>query len=281
MNKILLLLFNITLGLGLIVYTIYRRILVIRLPKDLYVVDFNSIKFGLISLILISIICCSIIIIRNSLQLLGQQENTKSSFNRLSISLNMIIDNALFQIYNCTELFISDSYNKASCLLQKFYEIFSAHSETLFLFILYSIRLIIVVMFLLDVFVFFRLYYFYKSLYLLSISLVIRLVFFLIKDFITNLEEIHKRLKIEVIGNDEITQEPITTYSLQQEYANEDLEYYISQYILCSKLKGYLYIYEKYSDYFGPRINILIYSLYTIGWSYIIFINYQYICTFF
>ena len=49
--------------------------------------------------------------------------------------------------------------------------------------------------------------------------------------------------------------------------------YAVQQFIICSKLKGYIEIYEFYQNYYSCRINIIIYCLYLIGWLYVIYHN--------
>ena len=75
------------------------------------------------------------------------------------------------------------------------------------------------------------------------------------------------------MGFDNETQLPLTYYELKDAYKEYDLSYYIQQYILCSKITGYLDMYDKYSSYFTPYFNKIIYGLYVVAWSYVLLVN--------
>lgn len=109
--------------------------------------------------------------------------------------------------------------------------------------------------------------------YLLCISLFIKVIFYALRDFANNLEDAKSFLIIENIGEDLKTQQPITEFNLKPEYKKLNLDYYVKQYILCSKLTGYFQIYDQYLKLLTPYFNIIIYTLYLIGWSFIIYSN--------
>ena len=96
----------------------------------------------------------------------------------------------------------------------------------------------------------------------------------MIKDFSENLEQAKSILIIEPQGLDIKTGLPLTVYRLKQEYHDLDLIYHVEQYILCSKVSGYLEYYEQYKAYFTPYFNSIIYLLYMIGWSYVLYKNF-------
>lgn len=62
---------------------------------------------------------------------------------------------------------------------------------------------------------------------------------------------------------------PITSYQFSDKYNKigdaDDLKYHIQHFILCNKLSGYLGMYDRYTTFFTPYINIFVYSLYLIG----------------
>ena len=102
-------------------------------------------------------------------------------FSKLFQKINDIINNALTEVYGfiINSLF-SNAYDFLSLIAQNFYKNFKDISETFFLFILFIIRFIVLTCFLIDVFVFFRLEYMYKALYLFCISLLIKVLFLII-----------------------------------------------------------------------------------------------------
>jgi hypothetical protein len=200
-----------------------------------------------------------------------------SEINKITIILSKISAYLITAFQDLHYLIINkipDNYDKMSYLVNKFYIAFGDKSETLFLFIIFMIRGIILFMFVIDVFIYFELKYMYLVLYLLCFSLLIRLWFYLLKDFAGNLETIKENLIIIDLGIDASTQLPITHYNLKEESKHLDLEYHVEQFILCNKISGYLEMYEKYSIFFTPYVNIFIYSTYLIGWLYVIFCNY-------
>jgi hypothetical protein len=189
-----------------------------------------------------------------------------------------IIDDSIFEIYNLIINAIPDAYGKISLLCQKFYAIFKNTSETLFLFTLFFIRFLILISFLYDVFIFFRLEIMYKVISLLCISLIIRILFFLLRDFASNLENIQNDLDIVDKGIDAITGLPKIGYKFKSHVEKGlDLSYHVGQYILCSKLTGYLETYDRYSTFFTPYFSLLLYSLYLLGWLYVLYMNYIFI----
>ena len=95
----------------------------------------------------------------------------------------------------------------------------------------------------------------------------------MLKDFAGNLEEAKSLLIIEEKGINDENNLPRTSFSLKEEFKDLDLEYHVGQYILCSKISGYLEMYDRYSAFFTPYFNIVIYLSYLTGWCYVLFIN--------
>lgn len=271
-KTLIIILFNLTFASLVIGYIIYQRLFVIRLPKELYFFDNGHLKLNLVLFTTLSIIFCLANLIAIILFLRNKQ--TTNIFTQLSLKANTIVEQAFSDLYNFICNFIPNIYDKVSYLSQKFYVNFHEISETLFLFIQYGIRLIILFFFILDVFIFFKLNYMYKVLYLLCISMLIKLLFYILKDFSANLEEARSYLIITDLGIDRRTHLPRTNYKLKEEYNHLDLEYHIGQYILCLKVSGYLDMYQRYSNFFYPYVNSIIYSFYLIGWIYVILYNF-------
>jgi hypothetical protein len=267
-KKQILFLLNILLALLIMGFTIYRRLIVIRLPKSLFIfndtVDYLSLNTVIIGFS-ISLFC-----LYQSLHYFFTKNNREY---KLFTKLGEIIENAILELYKwfCNQ--IPNIYRKVSLIAEIFYVLFHKHVECFLLLIMYFIRLIIVISFLIDIFIFFKFDYFYKSLYLLCISLFIKILIYLLRDFSLNLEEVKLYLNIEDGGIDPETQLPITFYSLKDDCKDLNLDFCIKQYILCSKLTGYLRRYDLYANVFAPYFNLILYSLYFIGWSYIILFN--------
>ena len=270
----LFLMFYITLGSFIIFYTIYRRVILIRIPRNLFFINNHIIDYGKFIFISLSFLICLYIVYVN-LSILKKKEFKEKYFSKIFSKLNNIIETALNETYGFIMNFLfSNPYDVLSFMAHHFYYYFKNISETLFLFILYFIKIIILIAFLIDVFVLFRLEYTYKALYLLCISLIIQLLFYMIKDFSGNLENLKAIFIIRSHGLNIETGLPKTSFMLKEEYSDLDLQYYVEQYILCSKVSGYLEYYEEYKAYFTPYFNTIIYLLYMIGWSYVLYKNF-------
>ena len=273
MNKNIMYLFNIILGLLLVFDTIYKRLIITRLPKDLWLIQDGIFLKGLSIFVFLSIFISAYLCVNNLLFLCGK-EHGEGFISRLSGKLNDVIDNALQEIYILVGNFLTkEPYDKVSFFSEMFYKYFHKTTEAFFLFILYFIRIIILLCFLIDVFIFFRLNYMYKSLYLLCFSMIIKIIFYMLKDFSGNLEETKSVLNINDKGMAPHTELPRTTFSLKEEYKDLDLVYHVGQFILCSKIKGYLEIYDRFTKLFNPYFNTFVYFLYFGGWFFVLFKN--------
>lgn len=264
--------FKILIGLLIIFYTFYNRLIVIRLPKSLIIFNENVLNYILLVFILFNFFISCFLLIINIRQILDYK-NSNGFFKSLVEKITYYLDNVLFEVYNYFLNLLPNSYEKMSKIASYFYSIFHKYTEELFVLILFTIRLSIVIAFLIDVFVFFKLHYMYKMLYLLCFSLTIRCVFYILRDFSKNLQEIESYLDMKLVGYDYKDDLPIHEYSLKEEFQHLDLPYYASHYILTSKLTGYLERYDYYSRVYTPYFNIMLYTLYLIGWSYVIIVN--------
>lgn len=266
--KKIILIINLLIGLLIVGFTLYRRFLMAHLPKSLFIFG-TVINYSLLITIIIGFLFSLYQIYINIYSLIKKKNIKPNMFTKLQ----KIIENALFDLYNIICNNIPDIYSKISLLAENFYAFFHKYVEYFLLFIQYLIRLLIVIAFLIDTFIFFKFDYFYKMLYLLCISLLIKLLLYILRDFANNLDFAESILIIEHKGLDVETQLPITEYCLKEEFNGLNLDYYIKQYILCSKLTGYFKMYDNYSNLFTAYFNIGIYSLYLVGWFYILFQN--------
>lgn len=266
----------ILIGLFIVFYTFYMRVIHVRLPKNLFFVENCYINYGLILIVILWIITSIVIIYQSAKILLKKKKNYKFEFLiNIIIKIAEFIEKALLEFYSYLFNLVPDAYYKLAKLVAKFYNRF-AHLEFLFILISYFCRLIIVIIFLIDVFYFFKLHYFYKSLILLCVPICINIWYYILEDFSKNLEDTESYLIIKHKGIDVETNLPITEYSPSAEYDFMDrqtLNYYVKQYILLSKITGYLEVYNKILKYYGTLSKIIIYTMYLIGWLYVIYIN--------
>ena len=198
------------------------------------------------------------------------KKERKGLFTQIGHKFTETLDNALGSFYSFVSNRISEPYDIIMNLNKRFYYSFKDKSELLFLTIHVGIRTLILFSFLIDVFCFFRLNHMYKTLYLLVVSLLIKIIFYILRDFASNLELAESVLIIEDCGIDIETGLPLTNYKLKPQYSTLDLEYHVQQFILCSKVSGSLEIYDDYATRLNPIINIFISLLYLIRWSYIL-----------
>lgn len=260
------------IGFIFVLYIIYIRFFLVRIPKNL---QFNLLDYNYklkMSFVLFSIVVCIVILITNLKIILKISDNA----NKLTFIfefLSKFIDNSLQSFFGFIVSLYKDIYDLISNFSKTFYDFWHIYPEYHLLFIIYFVRLIILLIFLMEVFISFKLDYFYKSLILLCIVLIIKVIIFVLRDFASNVEFLQEVLIIEDLGINEETQEPVTNYKLKSGYEDNDLRYLAEQFILCNKLSGYLEMYDKYNKFFTPKFNIIIYSLYLIGWLYIFYWN--------
>lgn len=192
------------LGIIIINYIIYVRLILTRIPRTLYIFDNEGhLNIKLFLVIMTGLLLSSFIIIKNMIILCSHNKNdSKSKIQKMMITFQNIIDNSLQEVY---QLIIN---NVILSLSNSFYILFGKMHEGTLLFISYSIRIFILIMFLLDIFYFYELKYFYKALFLLCISLFITILLFILRDFSTNLDSAESFIELESYVIDPKTQEP-------------------------------------------------------------------------
>lgn len=263
-------------GFIIISYIFYIRLILVRLPKELFLKLNGNINLNLLFIIFIGIAISISIIVINLYLLLNKQVNQSFISNILS-KIQEYFHRALFEVYNLIINLIPHSLDKIPLIVKNFYNIFGNRAEEIFVFVVYSIRFIIVISFLVDILVFFRFNYFYKALMLLLIPICVNILFFMLTDYSKNLEELQSCLIIKDGGMDKDTKMLITEYSLTDENKGLNLKYLVEQYKLCLALSQYLIYYNMVLRYVSIRCNLLIYCLYLFGWLFIIYKN---ICMF-
>lgn len=261
--------FYLLLGLLIVIYIFYVRMILVRLPKELYLWDEDCFHINMCLMAFIWI-TLSIYFIVISISKLFLFEIKFNKMKDILIKIQDIIEKSLYEVYRWPERFMDNGYDAISKITSKFYSFWGKRDERIFVFIPYVIRIIILFAFLFDVLITFKLDYFYKCLILLCISIGINILFFVLKDFSGNLDDVENTLIIKYLGVDDETKLPIHNYSPAPGYEDINLNYHTMQYILLSKLKGYLELYLALQNYYSPRVNLFIYSLYLIGWLFII-----------
>lgn len=264
-------LIKIVLGISIIIYLVYIRLLLVRAPRDLTLYN-PSLNYKLFFLVLIGIFV-SLFICYKTIRIIRNLEEKETKIQSYLKKINEIIDSSLKTVLEFLLNYIPNNYEMIFNLAKNFYFLFGKRNEGFFVLISLVIRIIIVFLFLIDIFFFFEFNYFYKSLILLCLPLMINLFFYNLREFADNLEEIKSYLIIIDEGKNS-EGKPITTFQLSPGNENLDLTYLISQFIICNKIKGYLDGYYFYYYYYGSRFNLVIYFLYLAGWMTIIVKNF-------
>lgn len=267
-------LFYILLGVVLTLYIIYIRLIVIRAPRDLIL--FNSTyNYKLIFIMSMGIII-SLFLVYKNMRIILEKKESNNIINQLITTLNKTITNSFNELFNFILFtFVKEPYEVCSLFAKKFYALFSKITEGIFIYINILLKFIILIVFLIDVFYFFRLNYFYKALILLCISICISIVMFILDKVANNLPLIESYLiKGETV--DSVTKKVNLTFSASPGNENIDLDYTVEEYAICSKIRQYLDIYFSLNHYYLPRFNIIMHLLYLFGWLYILYHNFTF-----
>ena len=256
-------------GFSFILYIIYIRIIVVRLPRELFFFVNGTINVKVIILVSMGVFV-SLSILWINIKLFFNNQNNSNIFNKYFSRINGYINRSLFEVYKLGVTSIPNSLDKIPLIVSKFYTVFGNKAEEFFVFFVYFFRVIIVISFLIDVFYFFKFDYFYKFLTLLCIPIFVNILFFIITDYANNLEELNSLL---IITNSVEDEKSITEYRLRPGNENLDLKYLVDQYKLCFALNQYLKYYNMVLYFVSIRCNIVIYSLYLLGWLFILYKN--------
>ena len=124
-------------------------------------------------------------------------------------------------------------------------------------------------------FFFFEFKYFYKSLFLLIIPLIIKVVHFIFKD----IAEENSNFFIDVLGIEDKgidnQGKQIYSYNIKEEYSDSasEIGYYMNRFCICKDILFVIECYESYANHFNAKINLIVYSLFFIGWLSILLKN--------
>lgn len=141
---------NLIIGLIIISYIIYTRLILVRAPKSLSFFDPLNYSLILIAIMWISI---SIFIIFKSMLLIFHIKQKYSLIERIAIPLYSIIINALCSVFQFIANQKENSDEIILSLAKQFYAYFGEIKELLFFAIISACKLIILSAFLVDVFI--------------------------------------------------------------------------------------------------------------------------------
>jgi len=260
--------FYIVFGFILIGLLFYNRIIRERLPKVLYLFspEFNYALF----FIMITWIIISLNVIYFSIKVIYNIPITQNFMTKYFIKISEFVSTSLYKVHELLGLLTPNLYDYISSFCWNFYLLFHNTREDFFSIISYFIRIIIVFIFIYDVFWNFKLDYFYNSLILLVIPIIKKVIFFVLRDFITNIDLTLKPLVITHVADDNYV---ISRAKGYEHLTNNELNYYIQEYTRCAKIQGYLDEHRAYADYYLFRVNLVIYPLYLFGWFFVIVKN--------
>jgi hypothetical protein len=302
-------------GLIIITFLIYNRVLLKRLPRDIFPeITFNItifyVLFFIISftfLILNSYYLLHKLIFKRELRpnkylikFIAYKWNPLNLISRSLVSLDTFIKN---QTPRYNELFsYADYYTlKLGQLLCKYkkYTVLSFVSIKVFS------EIILCILFLTDIIIFKQFKYFYNNLWLLLIPMLIAYIIYTINKFLkVNLDSIETVLEIRVVPSEEIPEviipddyksisidqwrilsksefkDKLIYYNtLKKDFAKElsDDQYsailknVVTFVAISAEIFKFLDEYKDLCGKYEDNINIVKYSIYTLGWGYILF----------
>src|SRR3984957_4206481 len=158
--------FYVIIGLSIFLFIFYVRIIRMRLPKDLDLF-YPDIKWIFLFVTINSIIM-SLFIIYKNLCLYFHQEERETIFTIYGNKISAFIDKGILEGYD----FICGFHPHPYDIVSKIADIF------------------------------FKFNYFYKSLFLLVIPLIFKIIFYILRDFSTNITEIEEFINVAHVEGD-------------------------------------------------------------------------------
>lgn len=271
------------LGTFVLIGFIYYRFIYERLPRSLiFIYKENStvkLNYLLLFIVIISLTLSIFICIVNYKTILKKPLKIKNYFFvKYLLNFSLIIKDALFSVYKHIADNLENGYDKLRKICIYSYKVF-AYKEKYIVITDCIFLCIICISFMYDVLSKFTLYYFYKSIMLLGISLLIKLWIHLIEDWISNMAIVTENLNVThkflPDGRDHFHFEVKPGFTVEE--AELILKYDKEEFLRMVPLKGFLESYYNYEAYYKPRTLLIIYSIYIIGWLFIVYKN---ICMF-
>lgn len=267
------------LGVFVLIGFIYYRFIYERLPRSLiFLYKENStvkLNYLLLFIVIISLTLSIFICIVNYRIILKKPVKIKNYFFvKYLLNFSLIVKDALFSIYKHIADNLENGYDKLRKICMYSYKVF-AYKEKYIVITDCIFLHIICVSFIYDVLSKFTLYYFYKSIMLLGISLLIKLWIHLLEDWISNMSTVTENLNVThkflPDGRDHFHFEVKPGFTPEE--AELILKYDKEEFLRMVPLKGFLESYYSYEAYYKPRTLFIIYGIYFIGWLFIVYKN--------
>ena len=263
------------LGITLILTYCYFRFIVVRLPRDLSNINENNFRV----LLYLYLMCVSLLILLLCIITIFNIEIKQNNniFTKGITKISDIINDSLDRIYNdfaeYANEYIDYTYEYLKRLTIAFQKRFR-YKETLLIFIRFSPNIIVSLCFIIDIIIFCKFNYFYKSLVLLFLPRVFDFWINTVKGFSYNLtiwENQFFDVKITQLPNKNWGFEFEIKYECSPELEKLILEFYADEYTYIARLKPFMEEYDEILDYYKPRILGIIHSIYIIGYIYILY----------
>lgn len=270
--------FSILLGLFIVIFLIWNRLRV-RLPKVLDGV--YSLQQYVVFCFLFFIMC--VLLFVSVKKILNYKLQPNGLINKLFEipGVTFIVGNIIIYIFNAPKNLYNWLYDYI--IIRPFIETLGVKiwnydpyniNFKYMLFFTYSIRIFICVIFIIDIFYFHCLKYFYKSLILVLGLMIFRVCLYIIKD-LSQKNKIYIETEYLIIEANETgdgfyvdpnkNYEEILTQK-QIDVLSVNWVAYLANCMFVDKIYDYDSIYKKYIDFFC-------YSMYVVGWGYIIFLT--------
>lgn len=266
---------SINLGLTYILFILWLRVIHKRLPVELDG-NFDSITYGIYLMLFILSLIMFVYYLRKILGIKSKYKLLRifleyQSILKLVTFIKDYILNAPYNLY----IYIYNKYDILNIIEQigRFIWNYNLFKYTKIIYIVICfLRFIIVFCFFFDVIIFNKFNFFYKSLILLFVILIIKAIIFVLKDISKDNRTYISENYISV----ETTETKDSFYlEFQPHFVGEKTENVLQgHYIIwvcytanCMFADNFYEYTEKYDKY----INIIYYGIFTLGWGYIIY----------
>jgi hypothetical protein len=266
------------IGFLLISFVVYFRILYKRLPKILWfyesIGEFLYWNIPIVVFVFLMLIFSCLMIF---LSIRGITETTiiikPNKLVLFFIHLTDMVKKSLYVVYSFITNKIPDGFNKVGKLIMLFFNSKLSKFEYI-LFIKLFIRSLICIFFIYDVFVCFKLEFFYKGLILLIINIIIDIWMFTIKDWsTTNIQAAKNLLDVESFNVGLPDEYHNIKFSKKYENLNLDLNYHIEIYRNLGTMCDFSEAYDCTKRYYTQRFNLIYYTIILLSCGYIILKN--------
>jgi len=263
-------------GIMLIIFYIYIRFVVKRLPRDLhfYIINGENIIFNyMVAIIGMISILTALIILQVQMKKIFHipLRVPNNIFIKLLEQLLEFVMNALFTVKQLIANKVPNSYENLRSLVTKFYAKYGHKELKLFIYLIIIPHVILVHCFLFDVVIFFELNYFYRALPLVTIPLLFNIWLNFMKDITSNMESIAKQLIIEHSflpdGKDKF--KFTIRAGINKQTAEAIMRDDIPEYLKLVPFDGFLKSYHQIESHYKPYLLIFVYSVYLFGWLYV------------